>query len=101
MPKLLKSKFLRVFVIFVSFITFIPLFSFLQKTAQAQSTSYYVATNGSDSNPGTLSRPWRTIGKATQTLQAGDTVNIRGGTYNERLIPSRSGTSGIPHSPGN
>ncbi|MCP3681307.1 MAG: DUF1565 domain-containing protein, partial [bacterium] len=55
---------------------------------------YYVATNGNDSNPGTLSRPWRTIGKANSTLRAGDTVYIRRGTYRETIRPSRSGNSG-------
>jgi hypothetical protein len=54
---------------------------------------YYVATTGSDSNPGTESQPWRSIQKAANTLVAGDTVYIRGGTYNEQLVPQNSGTS--------
>ena len=46
--------------------------------------TYYVATNGNDSNPGTFTQPWATWGKAfTSTLvNAGDTVFIRGGVYN-------------------
>ncbi|NCQ54684.1 hypothetical protein GW777_06865 [Candidatus Peregrinibacteria bacterium] len=47
----------------------------------------------SDSNSGTISQPWCTISKANQTLSAGDTVYIRGGTYSEAIVPQTSGTS--------
>jgi len=57
-------------------------------------TDYYVATNGSDGNPGTQSQPWRTIAKANSTLQPGDQVFIRGGTYYESIEPSRNGSAG-------
>jgi hypothetical protein len=60
----------------------------------ANAGTYYVSTNGSDSNPGTLSAPWRTIKKAANTLVAGDTVNIRGGTYKEQVTPKNSGYAG-------
>jgi len=53
---------------------------------------FYVAVSGSDANPGSLTRPWRTISKAARTLAAGDTVYIRKGTYRERVIPKASGT---------
>jgi hypothetical protein len=55
--------------------------------------SYYVATNGNDSNPGTQSQPWRTIQKAANTLIAGDTVYVRAGTYSETVTPQNSGTA--------
>ncbi len=55
---------------------------------------YYVAMNGSDNNPGTEEQPWRTITKAANTLVAGDTVYVKQGTYNERVIPQNSGTPG-------
>jgi len=55
---------------------------------------YYVATNGSDSNPGTEAQPWRTVQKAADTLVAGDTVYIRTGTYPERVVPLNSGEEG-------
>ncbi|NLB80501.1 MAG: hypothetical protein GX800_02545, partial [Clostridiaceae bacterium] len=46
--------------------------------------NYYVATNGNDNNPGTFAQPWATWGKAftSTSVGAGDTVFIRGGTYN-------------------
>jgi len=55
---------------------------------------YYVATTGSDSNPGTIAQPWRTIQKAANTMVAGDTVYIRAGTYRERVVPQHSGSAG-------
>ena len=44
--------------------------------------AYYVSISGNDINPGTLSKPWKTIKKAMNTLRAGDTLVIRGGQYN-------------------
>lgn len=63
--------------------------NFLAGAAQAK--TYYVATNGNDSNPGTLNQPWRTIQHAADTAVAGDTVQIRNGLYNEQIIVSNSG----------
>jgi len=54
--------------------------------------TYYVATTGSDSNPGTQSQPFRTIQKAANVVSAGDTVLVRGGTYSETVTLARSGT---------
>jgi hypothetical protein len=45
------------------------------------SSTLFVATNGSDSNPGTLSQPLQTIQRAVNLAQPGHTINIRGGTY--------------------
>src|SRR3989344_7568665 len=58
--------------------------------------TYYVATTGSDTNSGTAASPWRTITKAKNTMVAGNTVCIAGGTYNESVTITRSGTSGNP-----
>lgn len=69
---------------------------FLLSSACWAATYYVSATGGSDSNPGTLSQPWKTIGKANSTLQAGDTVFIRQGTYNQTIRPAKSGSSGSP-----
>jgi hypothetical protein len=54
---------------------------------------FYVSTSGSDSNPGTFSRPWRTIQKAANTLVAGQTVKILPGTYNAKFAPVNSGSA--------
>ncbi|MBU1054477.1 MAG: right-handed parallel beta-helix repeat-containing protein [Proteobacteria bacterium] len=43
--------------------------------------TYYVATTGNDSNPGTIGRPFKTWSKAWAAVVAGDIVYIRGGVY--------------------
>jgi hypothetical protein len=64
---------------------------------RANATTYYVATNGSDSFPGTnLSAPFQTIQQASAVAVAGDTCCIRAGVYHETLIPLNSGTSNAP-----
>src|SRR5690606_39096740 len=53
----------------------------------AYSAEYFVSPDGNDGNAGTsASRPWKTIAKANATLQPGDTVYLRGGTYNDDPI---------------
>jgi hypothetical protein len=64
---------------------------------RAQTTpanAFYVAKSGNDGNPGTAERSWLTLQKAASTLTPGDTVYVRSGTYNERLVPARSGNAG-------
>lgn len=60
---------------------------------QGSGTTYYVAPDGDDDNPGTLEDPWRTIGMAAGTITAGDTVLVREGVYTERVVPLYSGNS--------
>ena len=60
----------------------------------ALATSYFVATNGLDSNSGTsIASPFLTISKAAGVVNPGDIVSIRGGTYRETVTFSRSGTA--------
>lgn len=47
-------------------------------------TNYFVATNGDDSNAGTLDKPFATLQKAQSKVLPGDTVYIRGGEYRIR-----------------
>ena len=61
--------------------------------ASTGSSRYYVATTGSDHNPGTLKLPFRTVQKAASTMQPGDTCLVRGGVYREWINPTRGGTS--------
>lgn len=42
---------------------------------------YFVATTGSDQNPGTDELPWRSLQFAARTVIAGDTVTVRAGDY--------------------
>ena len=53
-------------------------------------------SRGSDSNPGTEAFPWKTIGKAARnaSVQPGDAIIIRGGTYHESIRPIKGGIDG-------
>ena len=53
---------------------------------------YYVATTGSDSNPGSQAEPWLTISHAAKVARAGATVYVMGGVYNEIVNFPHSGT---------
>ncbi|GAB3598425.1 right-handed parallel beta-helix repeat-containing protein [Microbacterium tumbae] len=46
----------------------------------------FVATDGSDSNPGTIDRPLATLTKASQVVKENGTVVLRGGTYHEDVL---------------
>ena len=58
----------------------LALFS-LVPTPARHATTYYVATDGNDSNPGTLASPFATIQRAQEAVKPGDTVFLRGGIY--------------------
>ena len=53
----------------------------LATPAIASAATYYVATNGNDSNSGTLDAPWRSLRRAVSRLSPADTLYIRGGVY--------------------
>ena len=57
---------------------------------------FYISPSGNDGAAGTLTSPWRTIGKANDTLQAGDTVFLRAGEYQEIISPKNNGYQGLP-----
>lgn len=58
--------------------------------------SYYVATNGNDSNPGSIDKPLRSIQKAVNMARPGDVIYVRGGTYSESIVIRNSGTVDKP-----
>ncbi|MDS0526032.1 right-handed parallel beta-helix repeat-containing protein [Clostridium sp. SHJSY1] len=87
-----SSKFMSFFAL-LCFFTSLPLI-FESKVAKAASTTYYVSsTSGNDSNNGSVNTPWKTIQKAVNTVKAGDTVIVRGGTYKEKVSMKTSGTA--------
>ncbi|TXC92704.1 hypothetical protein FS935_00390 [Metabacillus litoralis] len=61
-------------------------------TESTHDKAIYVATNGSDKNDGTKSKPFRTLKKAASEARAGTIVYIKEGIYKERLIVKYSGT---------
>jgi hypothetical protein len=56
-------------------------------------TTYYVATNGNDTNPGTQGAPFATLQHASTVAMAGDTVLVRQGVYNALFTPTGSGST--------
>jgi len=61
-------------------------------------TTYYVSTTGSDSNTGlSTATPWKTIQHAADTVTAGATVFVKGGSYTGPVnISVNSGTASAP-----
>ena len=57
-------------------------------------STWYVSVSGSDANAGTVALPFKTINTALTWANPGDTVMLRGGTYNGTVSFSRSGTAG-------
>ncbi|HEX8618187.1 MAG TPA: right-handed parallel beta-helix repeat-containing protein, partial [Thermoanaerobaculia bacterium] len=63
----------------------------------ALAATYYVAPGGNARNPGTLARPFRTVGAAVERAKAGDEIVLRGGTYRETVtIWQKSGRETAP-----
>jgi hypothetical protein len=59
--------------------------------------NFYVATNGSDGNPGTEAQPWLTIQHAdTPSRLGGDCINVAAGTYRAHVLVRRGGTEPTP-----
>jgi hypothetical protein len=56
---------------------------------------FHVATTGSDNSDGSEDRPLRTINRAADLAQPGDTVIVHAGEYREWVRPRRGGLSDL------
>jgi parallel beta-helix repeat protein len=67
----------------------------LVNAQQGEAGTYYVATNGNDSNSGTENQPFRTLRKGVSALRPGDTLLVKNGRYTggRELLRTPSGTS--------
>jgi hypothetical protein len=72
-------------------------------TQPISAAAHYVSTSGNDSNTGTADQPFGTIAKGMSSLHAGETLYIRGGTYDEAIrdfggatVPSGSSYADAP-----
>jgi Right handed beta helix region len=84
-----KHPFIRGLILFLS--------GYLALSLAAQAQTYYVAKTGSDSNSGLSAQAaWLTIGHAALEAQAGSTVYVGAGTYNESVAFANSGTASAP-----
>ena len=95
--KNLKSKIILA-IIFLAFAsgTFGVGEYFMADEAQAAGNTYYVSTDGNDSNNGSVDLPFATPQKGVDTAMPGDTVILKPGVYYGSVNFPRSGESGRP-----
>ncbi|MEN8209394.1 MAG: right-handed parallel beta-helix repeat-containing protein, partial [Candidatus Fermentibacteria bacterium] len=55
--------------------------------------TFYVSSQGDDSNDGSLNAPWKTIQYGTNQMQAGMTLRVMAGTYAERVQITLDGST--------
>jgi parallel beta-helix repeat protein len=93
----MKSIPVRLKIIFI--LSIVNVYTCLQAEVGVMGTNgqaprdYYVTLHGSDFNPGTEEKPWRTIQKAAKAAVPGSTVYVKEGVYQEKIIISVSGNS--------
>ncbi|MBK7772370.1 MAG: DUF1565 domain-containing protein [bacterium] len=61
-------------------------------------SSWYVATDGDDTNAGTSTQPFRTLQHAVSTAAAGDTVAVSDGVYPVPATATSAGRTGASRS---
>ncbi len=71
---------------------------FLPQTPLQMGEVYYTAKNGSDDNPGTRERPFRTIGRGARELRWADRLVVGEGVYRETVRLLRNGHKYVPES---
>ena len=71
------------------------LLAVLGTSVHAEAAEYYVSPTGSDSNAGSLTAPFATLQKGNDVAVAGDTIWLRGGTYQntKQIKLNKSGKS--------
>ena len=68
-------------------------------TPEPPASARYVSPTGSDSNPGTEAKPWQTMKKAFRSIEAGDTLYMRGGVYETSFRGGYFENSGTKNAP--
>ncbi len=58
--------------------------------------TWWVATNGLDTNPGSSTAPLATVQAAANRAQPGDQIRVRAGIYYQGVVTPRAGTPGAP-----
>lgn len=65
--------------------------------SSGSSADYFVSMNGNDNNDGSSENsPFRTIARAFEVVQPGETICVLAGTYYESLTPENIGSSSAP-----
>lgn len=82
----------------VGVFTVFGLASFLAVSASAAyAENYYVSPTGSDTNVGTVEAPFQSLMKAQSVASSGDTVYLRGGTYDTFTIAATDSNYNYVH----
>lgn len=77
----------RLLILFSAILTF---------SSYAKTTYYVSAEKGSNINNGSISRPFKTIQRAVDAVQAGDTIIVKAGIYRETIRSKRNGSKAKP-----
>ena len=85
---------LKTVIVFVG--AFVSLGMFGCEPGRSEIEGYFVSSQGSDNNPGTIKQPFKTIQKCADTVQPGSNCWIREGTYREKVRPQISGSESQP-----
>jgi Periplasmic copper-binding protein (NosD) len=64
-------------------------------TAPLVGTTYVLAPDGHDDDPGTAAKPWATLAHAEKRLKPGDTLEVKGGTYKRESIDWQTSGSAV------
>ena len=91
----MNKKVYQILSVMVVFALALGSFSSAGAAPQMAATTYYVAATGNDANAGTQTQPWKTLGKANNTVAAGDTIQVQAGTYNQVLVIKKSNLTWI------
>lgn len=74
-------------------VVFLLIMTITVRGATNSNNAFYVSTTGNDSNPGTEKKPFLTLKHAAAEVKPGQIVNVRGGSYCERLAVNTSGNA--------
>jgi Right handed beta helix region/Protein of unknown function (DUF1565) len=69
---------------------------FATRSSYAAAKVYYVGPAGSDANGGTADAPFKSIQKAIDLAQPGDTISLASGIYMQDVRSRRAGTAAAP-----
>jgi len=71
----------------------IILFSLMTGSITLHAREIHVSVNGSDTNDGTASKPYKTISQATRVAMPADVITVHAGVYREQVTPPHGGNS--------